>query len=426
MTVRIKGATVVDPGVVEGLKDILIRDGVIEAVIDPGQESPAGVDTVIEAAGMTVVPGLIDLHVHLREPGQEYKETIETGLRAAARGGFTAVCCMPNTKPVNDNSQITDYIVRRGAALGLSRVYPVGAISVGLKGENLAEFGDMKAAGIKGVTDDGRPVESSRLLRRAMEYAAGLSLVVMCHSEDLSLAREGSMNEGVTATQMGLKGIPNAAESTCVMRDIAVAELAGSPVHIAHVSCRESVEVIRSAKKRGVAVTCETAPHYFTLTDEAVRGYDTNAKMNPPLRTEDDRQAIIAGLADGTIDCIATDHAPHSVLEKDVEFDQAAFGIIGLETSLGLSLKLVEEGFLSFESLVEKMSKNPARILGINNDIRAGNPADLTIIDRDCSWTVDPDLFASKSRNTPFGGFELKGNCFMTLVQGNVIHKRDA
>ncbi|MFH2057815.1 MAG: dihydroorotase [Pseudomonadota bacterium] len=424
MQILIKGARVLDPGNIDDHKDILIKDGRIEAIIESGQKSPSDV-TIIDAASMIVVPGLIDIHVHLREPGQEYKETIETGLLAAARGGFTAICSMPNTSPVNDNSQITQFIINRANELGLSRVYPAGAISVGSQGTNLCEIYDMKQAGIVAVTDDGRPLENANLMRRALEYCNGLELPIFVHAEDLSLADNGSMNEGQFATFWGIKGIPNASESVMVVRDIALSELTGAPVHFCHISCRESVEAIRSAKKRGVNVTCETAPHYFTLTDEDVKDYNTNFKMNPPLRSEADRQAIIEGLCDDTIDLIASDHAPHSVVEKDLEFDRAAFGIIGLETSLCLSLKLVQDGLLSMEKLITKMAKNPAKVIGKNNDIKPGNPADLTIIDPEKAYMIDPETFRSKSRNTPFGGHSVKGCAFMTIVDGKIIYKCD-
>ena len=429
MLTRIRGAKIVDPGNVDGeYKDIIIKDGLVDRLMAPDETYDADEDTDIEeidATGMIAVPGLIDLHVHLREPGHEYKETIETGAKAAVRGGFTTICPMPNTSPVNDNSQVTAFIVNRANELGLCRVLPVGAITRGLEGNTLAEYGDMKQKGMVAISDDGRPVADARVMRRAMEYANGLNLPVISHAEDLSLARDGSMNEGVTATRLGIKGIPNAAESIMVMRDIALAELTGARIHIAHVSCEESVDAIRHGKARGVKVTAETAPHYFTLTDEAVAQYDTHAKMNPPLRTEKDRQAIIDGLVDGTLDIIATDHAPHSPLEKEVEFDRAAFGIVGLETSLALSLGLVQEGKLTFSRLIEKMSKNPAAILGIDNDLKPGNPADITIIDPEAYHTIDPDTFFSKGVNTPFVGFNVKGEAWMTLVQGRVVFQKD-
>ncbi|MBF0573323.1 MAG: dihydroorotase [Desulfamplus sp.] len=451
MRIKLKGARILDPGNIDGFRDIVIDEGKIDSIIDPnysrdGQSciSTHNNDNIIEidVTGMVAVPGLIDLHVHLREPGHEYKETIETGLKAAAKGGFTAVCPMPNTSPVNDNSTITAFMVSRAKEIanlrisssfnqselysGVSKLYPVGAITKGLEGEYLCEYSDMKKAGMVAISDDGRPVQNARVMRRAMEYAKGLGLPVISHCEDINLARDGAMNEGVVATKLGIKGIPNVSESTIVMRDIALAELTGASIHIAHVSCEESVDAIRNGKKRGIKVTAETAPHYFSLTEEAVSRYDTNAKMNPPLRTERDRQAIIQGLVDGTIDIIVTDHAPHSLLEKDVEFDRAAFGIVGLETSLGLSMKLVQDGLLSFENLIEKMSKRPASILGIDNALKAGNPADITIIDIDAFWSVNPKTFLSKSRNTPFTGFSLKGEVYMTIVDGKIAYQRES
>ncbi|MBF0211777.1 MAG: dihydroorotase [Desulfamplus sp.] len=428
MRIRLKGARVLDPGNIDAFKDIIISsDGLIEAIIDPAIDDIGDIGDIseIDITGMVATPGLIDLHVHLREPGHEYKETIETGLRAAAKGGFTAVCPMPNTSPINDNSSITSFMVSRAKEVGVCRLYPVGAITKGLNGEALCEYADMKRAGMVAISDDGRPVRNARVMRRAMEYAKGLGLPVISHCEDADLARDGAMNEGVVSTRLGIKGIPNAAESIIVMRDIALAQLTGASLHIAHVSCRESVDAIRNGKKQGVKVTAESAPHYFTLTDEAVSKYDTNAKMNPPLRAEKDRQAVVEALADGTIDIIATDHAPHSLLEKDVEFDRAAFGIVGLETSLGLSMQLVQDGILSLENLIEKMSKKPAQILGINNDLKIGNPADITVIDPNSFWSVDPKTFVSKSRNTPFGGFSLKGEVYMTIVEGKITYQRE-
>jgi len=425
MQIRIKGARVLDPGNINDEKDIIIKDHFIEAIVDPGDnETKAGIE-IIDAKGMIIVPGLIDIHVHLREPGQEYKETIETGLSAAAKGGFTAVCSMPNTNPVNDNSQVTKFIISRANELGLSKVYPTGAITQGSMGKTLAEIYDMKQAGIVAVTDDGRPLENSNLMRRALEYCKGLDIPVFVHAEDLSIADGGSMNEGPFATFWGIKGIPNAAESIMVVRDIALSELTGASVHFCHISTKESVEAIRQAKKRGVKVTCETAPHYFTLIDEDVKDYNTNFKMNPPLRSKEDRQAIIQGLSNGTIDLIASDHAPHSVIEKDVEFDRAAFGIVGLETSLSLSLKLVHDGFLTMEALVNKMTKHPAKLIGINNDIKPGNIADLTIIDPEMPHEIDSETFKSKSQNTPFSGLEVRGGTFLTMVNGKVVYQRE-
>ncbi len=425
MRILIKGARVLDPGNIDDQKDIVINDNLIDGVLDPETNEDTTDTRIIDAQGMIVVPGLIDIHVHLREPGHEYKETIETGLTQPANGGFTAVCSMPNTQPVNDNGQVTKFIINRAKEVGLSKVYPTGAITAGSMGKTLAEIYDMKKAGIVAVTDDGKPVDNSNVMRRALEYCKGVGMPVFIHAEDFSIADNGSMNEGPFSTFWGIKGIPNAAESIMVVRDIALSELTGTPIHFCHISTKESVEAIRQAKKRGVRVTCETAPHYFTLTDEDVKEYNTNFKMNPPLRSEQDRQAVIEGLQDGTIDLIASDHAPHSIVEKDLEFDQAAFGIVGLETSLPLSLKLVQDGIISMADLVIKMAKKPAEIIGINNDIKPGSVADLTIIDPEHAYTVNPDTFKSKSKNTPFGGRNVKGSAFLTMVNGKIVYKRD-
>ena len=429
MLMLIRGGRVIDPGNLDGIMDIFISDGKIVEIIKHGltsSEYPESIiehpeTSIIDASGKIVTPGLIDMHVHLREPGYEYKETIETGCLAAAFGGFTAVCTMPNTNPVNDCRQVTEYILKKAQAAGTARVYPVAAISQGLKGDGLCEFGELKEAGVIALSDDGNPVMSSQLMRRALEYAKGFGLLVISHCEDLDLAAGGVMNEGAVATRMGLAGIPNASESIMVMRDIALSELTGVPIHIAHVSTEESVQAIRDAKTRGVNVTAETAPHYFTLTDESVKEYKTSTKMNPPLRSNHDREAICQGLADGTIDVIATDHAPHSSIEKEVEFDMAANGIIGLETSVSLGMKLVEDEVITITDLVEKMSTNPARILGLESGLTVGNPADITIIDPDISYRVDADSFQSLSRNTPFDGWELKGKAVLTLVEGKIV-----
>ncbi|MDY6953804.1 MAG: dihydroorotase, partial [Thermodesulfobacteriota bacterium] len=357
----IKGGRVVDPETgVDGVMDLLIEDGKIAAVGHEGGAPQA--QHVIDASGKVITPGLIDIHTHLREPGHEYKETIASGCLAAAHGGFTAICCMPNTEPVNDNQSVTDFILKKAKMAGTVRVYPVGAISRGLKGERLAEYGEMKDAGVKGVSDDGNPVMNAQLMRRALEYAKGFDLVVISHCEDLDLTAKGVMNEGVVATRLGLAGIPNAAESVMVARDIALCELTEAPVHIAHVSTEESVRLIRQAKARGAPVTAEATPHHFTLTEEAVLHYNTHAKVSPPLRAARDREAVREGLVDGTIDVIASDHAPHSSVEKEVEFDAAANGLIGLETSVSLSLRLVEKGLMDLKDLVAKMAINPARI----------------------------------------------------------------
>jgi dihydroorotase len=420
----IRGGRVIDPGHADDILDIVVRNGII---VDIKQNAlPEGDDarySVIDASGKWVVPGLIDMHVHLRDPGYEYKETIETGCRAAAFGGFTAVCCMPNTNPVNDCRQVTEYIMEKAAKAAGARVYPVAAVSRGLKGEHLCEYGELKEAGAVALSDDGNPVTNSRLMRRALEYSTRFDLPVISHCEELSLAAGGAMNEGAVATRMGLPGIPNAAESIMVVRDIALSELTGVPVHIAHVSTMESVRAISDAKKRGVPVTAETAPHYFSLTDASVEGYNTNAKMNPPLRTEKDREAVCQGLADGTIDVIATDHAPHSLIEKAVEFDRAANGIIGLETSVPLGLKLVDAGVIDISGLVEKMSTNPARILGLATGLKIGQPADITIIDPEISFHIDAGGFQSLSRNTPFDNWPVKGKAVMTMVGGKIVYQ---
>jgi dihydroorotase len=429
MLMLIRGGRVIDPGNLDDIMDIFISDGKIDEIIKHGltsSEYPESIfehpeTRIIDASGKIVTPGLIDMHVHLREPGFEYKETIETGCLAAAFGGFTAVCTMPNTNPVNDCRQVTEYILKKALAADTARVYPVAAISQGLKGDGLCEYGELKEAGVIALSDDGNPVMNSQLMRRALEYAKGFGLLVISHCEDLDLAAGGVMNEGSVATSMGLAGIPNASESIMVMRDIALSELTGAPIHIAHVSTEESVQAIRDAKTRGVNVTAETAPHYFTITDKSVKEYNTNAKMNPPLRSNHDREAICQGLDDGTIDVIATDHAPHSSIEKEVEFDMAANGIIGLETSVSLGMKLVEDEVITITDLVEKMSTNPARILGLESGLTVGNPADITIIDPDISYRVDADSFQSLSRNTPFDGWNMKGRAVLTMVEGKIV-----
>jgi dihydroorotase len=364
------------------------------------------------------------MHVHLREPGEEHKETIASGTRAAAAGGFTAVACMPNTNPVNDNQSVTRLILEK-AESAFARVYPVGAISKGLQGKTLAEFGEMKRAGAVAVTDDGRPVMDSQLMRRALEYASNHKILVISHSEEFSLSRDGAMNEGFLSTSMGLKGIPHIAEEIMVYRDLALADYTGCHLHLAHISTRESINLIRQAKKRGCPVTAETAPHYFTLTEEAVKDYNTNAKMNPPLRTREDRAAIIAALKDGTIDAIATDHAPHSVLEKDIEFDQAANGIIGLETSVPLALALFRKGHIDAARLVELLSCSPARILGVRGgSLGIGDAADITVIDPEQHFILKEQDILSMSKNSPFIGSELQGKAVLTLCGGRITHNQ--
>ncbi len=420
----IKGGQVIDPGNINALLDIYIKNGKIVALEPPEKFSTmvSKEDNVHDAQGKIVVPGLIDIHVHLREPGFEHKETIESGCRAAASGGFTAVCCMPNTHPVNDTITVTSFIKEKAQAACGVKVYPVAAISQGLEGKMLSDYAALKKLGVVALSDDGLPVNNSQMMRRALEEAHLHGLLIISHSEDFALASNGQMNEGVISNRMGVKGIPNAAESIMVMRDIALSELTNASIHIAHVSTKESVRVISEAKKRGLPVTAETAPHYFTLTDKAVEMYGTSAKMNPPLRSETDRIAIREGLTDGTIDVIATDHAPHASSEKAVNFSDAPNGIIGLETSLGLSLKLVSDGVLTLESLIEKMSKNPARLIGLDNDLKVGNAADISIIDMDVTYTVASDQLKSLSTNSPFIGWELKGRADMTMVNGKCIY----
>ena len=425
MQIKIKGARILDPGIIDAKKDIIIKDNLIKAIVEPEDNVSETDYQIVDANQMIVVPGLVDIHVHLREPGFEYKETIETGLKAAAKGGFTAVCSMPNTNPVNDNAKTTQFIINRASELGLSRVYPAGAITRGSMGESLAEISEMQKAGVVAVTDDGRPLENSNIMRQALEYCKKLDIPIFVHAEELSLVDGGVMNESSFSVFYGIKGIPNAAESVMVIRDIALAELTCAHVHFCHISTRESVEAIRQAKKRGVNVTCETAPHYFTLTDEDVKDYNTNFKMNPPLRSKKDKQAVIQGLKDGTIDLIASDHAPHSIVEKDVDFEKAPFGIVGLETSLSLSLKLVHDNVLTMEELVNKMSKYPAKLLKLDNDIKPGNIADLTIIDPGMTHQIDPEKFESKSRNTPFSGFKVKGGVYLTMVNGQIVYELD-
>jgi dihydroorotase len=419
MNILIRNGHIIDPAnSVDAMLDLRIADGKIAKLGRPGSV-PANGCQVIDAAGRLVVPGLIDMHVHLREPGYEYKETIATGTAAARAGGFTAVCCMPNTNPVNDCRSVTEFILSQAARSAFARVLPVGAVTKGSKGEELSEIGELRDAGCVGISDDGRPVANSGVMRRAMEYSRAFDLPVLSHCEDASLAARGVMNEGFVSTELGLRGVPNAAEDVMVARDIALAELTGARVHICHVSTAGAVRMVREAKARGVRVTAETCPHYFLLTDEAVRGYNTLAKMNPPLRSAEDVAAIRAGLADGTIDAIATDHAPHAGDEKAVEFDAAPFGIVGLETSVGLSLQLVQDGLLSLSELVRRMSANPAAILRVKGGtLAAGADADVTIIDPEAPWTVNAAEFKSKSRNTPFDGWKLKGRAVQTIVGG--------
>ena len=426
MKILLSGGRVLDPASPSAeardfLGDLLI-DGDRIARLPPGTR-PDDVRTV-DCRGLVVTPGFIDLHVHFREPGQEYKEDIASGARAAAAGGFTTVCCMPNTTPPNDNRAVTELIVRQARDHAVVRVHPIGAISKGLKGESLAEIGEMKDAGVVAISDDGKPVMNADLMRRALEYARTFDLTVVQHAEDLHLARGGVMNEGAPATRAGLRGQPSAAETVMVLRDIELVALTGARYHVAHISTAGSVRAVREAKRAGLPVTCEVTPHHFTLTDVACCGYDPATKCAPPLRSEADREAVIEGLSDGTIDCIATDHAPHALQEKQLEFQEAAFGMIGLETALGLGLKLVEAGRLSLPTLVQRMTSGAARIFGLQGgSLAAGQLADIVIFDSTTRSKFEATKGKSKSRNTPFDGWELPGSVRYTFVAGKLVHE---
>jgi dihydroorotase len=416
----LRGGRVIDPARnFDASADVLLRDGKV-AQVQAGIAAPSGA-RVIDVKGKWVVPGLIDLHTHLREPGQEYKEDIETGTAAAAAGGYTAVCAMPNTVPPNDNRAVTELMVRRAREVGVVRVYPIGCITVGQKGETLAEMGEMKDAGIVAVSDDGRSVMNSEVMRRALEYARGMGLVVIQHAEDVHLSANGPAHEGAASTRIGLRAQPSAAESGMVARDIELVALTGARYHVAHASCAETVRLVREAKRRGLPVTCEVTPHHLTLTDEACAGYDTSTRVNPPLRSDADVQALREALADGTIDAVATDHAPHSSIEKDVEFEQAASGMLGLETSLALCLDLVHTKLMTPAALVARMAAAPAKILGLpGGTLTPGSVADVTVVDPDATWTCDVAKFRSKSRNSPFGGRGMRGRAMLTIVAGNI------
>jgi len=420
--ILIRGGRVIDPSRgTDGPADVLLEDGRISAV-GRGVVADEGA-TIIEAAGKVVAPGLIDLHVHLREPGQEDLETVSTGAMAAAAGGFTAVCAMPNTDPVTDNQAAVGFIVSQAQRAGKARVYPIGAVTLGQRGEQLAEFGELVGAGAVAVSDDGKPVATSHMMRTALEYARTFGIPVADHCEDMSLAQGGAMHEGLVSTRLGLKGIPAAAEEIMVARDIILAELTGGHVHLCHMSTRGSVELIRRGKERGIRVTAEATPHHFSLTHERCEHYDTNAKMNPPLREAADVEAIRRGLKDGTIDVVASDHAPHHYDAKEREFDLAPNGIIGLETALGVAIRdLVETGVLSLPELVERMSTRAARIFNLpGGTLAVGAPADVVVFDPTERWVVRPDAFYSKSRNTPYGGATLVGRAHQTIVRGRVV-----
>jgi dihydroorotase len=422
MSLLIRNGRVVDPAnSMDGVHDVLVSGGRIERV---GVELPAPPDaTVLDATGKIVCPGFIDIHVHLREPGYEYKETVATGTRAAAAGGFTAVACMANTQPVNDNRSITDYIRAKAAVEGMVRVYPIGAVTRGLGGEELAELAELAEAGCVAFSDDGRCVMNAALYRRAMEYTLPFGAPLISHAEDHHLSRGAAMNEGVVSTELGIAGAPAAAEDIMVARDILLAELSGAHVHIAHLSTAGAVRLVRDAKARGVRVTAEVTPHHLLLTEDAVRTFDANAKMNPPLRSKRDTEVLLEALVDGTIDCIATDHAPHAGSEKEGEFDRAAFGIVGLETAVGLLLdRLVKPGALPLATLISRLSRDPARLLGLpGGSLAPGAPADLTLLDPAAEWTVDPARFQSRSRNTPFGGWSVTGRPWKTIVGGGIV-----
>jgi len=421
----IQNGRVLDPASkTDAAMDVLLDGEEIKELGAPGKFSSLKNAQVVDATGLIVAPGFIDLHVHLREPGQESSETIESGTKSAARGGFTAVCCMPNTKPVHDNASITRFIVDKARRVGSTRVWPIGAASVESKGEAIAEIAAMKEAGIVAVSDDGKPIATAKLARQVMDYCNSLGLPVIEHSEDVSLAAGAVMREGVTSTRLGLRGMPAAAESVCLARDVQIAELTGGRLHVAHLSAKGSLDQVRSAKSRGLRVTCEVTPHHFTLIDEDVQ-YDSRFKMNPPLASREDREALIAGLRDGAVDAIATDHAPHEPALKDVEFDRAPFGIVGFETAIALTLEqLVHTGKISLMRMVELFTTGPARILGKERKLAAAQPADVTLFSTTHEWKYSVNDSPSKSRNSPFDGRTFKGAPVATIVAGKIVFKR--
>ncbi len=438
MVIKIYNAYIVDPFTnKEGIADIVVENGNFSKIqfknkienIKSSTLSLKHSDNVLEidAKGLYIFPGLIDMHTHLREPGYEYKETIHTGTLAAVRGGFTSVCCMANTNPVNDNPEVTYYILAKAKEEGNCDVYPIGAITKGLKGEELAEMSMLREAGCVAFSDDGMPVMNSRIMRRALEYSKAVGAPIISHCEDLNLSEDGVINEGKLSFYLGLKGIPNASEEVMVSRDVILSKHFKAPIHIAHLSTRNSVEIIKRAKEEGVSVTAETCPHYFTLTEEAVSGYNTNAKVNPPLRTDKDKETIIEALKEGIIDVIATDHAPHNIDEKKVPFQEAANGISGLETAFALSLRLMHDGVLSLKEVVEKLTLNPSRILKIHKyGLKEGSEADFILVDINKKWIVDKDKFASLGKNTPFEGLELKGKVLLTIKGKKIFDMRES
>jgi dihydroorotase len=425
MKTLIANGYVIDPsqGVNTGGRNVLVEDGRVIGLLDRGEPHPKDAE-VFDATGLLVAPGFIDLHVHLREPGQEYKETIASGSAAAVAGGWTSICAMPNTDPINDSPAVTRFIIEQAQRAGLANVFPIGALTKGSGGQELAEMGEMKAAGIVAVSDDGKPVTSSEMMRRAMEYANGFDLTVIDHCQEPSMSKNGVMHEGRWSLILGLKGMPAAAEEVDAIRDCVLAKLTNARVHLAHVSTRGALDAVRRAKELGLKVSCEVAPHHWTLTDEAVADYDTNTKMSPPLRSKDHVGALLEGIRDGTVDAIATDHAPHHSDEKALEFDEAPFGITGLETAVGLAFELVHQGVIDLERLVELCSTNPARIVSLSDrgTLRKGAWADVTILDPEFEWTFDLSLSKSKSRNTPFGGRKMKGAAVATIVGGRVVY----
>ena len=427
MKLLITNGHVIDPAQNQnsGL-DLLIEDGKVSAWIGRGEDKPADCE-VFDASGLIVAPGFIDMHVHLREPGQEHKETIASGCAAAVAGGWTSVCPMPNTNPVNDNAAITRYMIEQAERAGLANVFPIGAITKSSDGSELAEMGEMKTAGAVAVSDDGRPVPNAGIMRRATQYAKDFDLPVIDHCEDKSLSSGGVMHEGKISLLLGLKGMPALAEDIDVARDILLAKETGAHIHIAHVSTKGAIEAVRRAKNEGINVTCEVTPHHFTLTDSSVEGYDTNTKMAPPLRSEEHREAIIEGIKDGTIDAIATDHAPHHADEKALEYDRAPFGITGLETAIGLAFnELVDKGVISLTRLVEMCTTNPAKILRMagRGTLKAGSVADFTILDPTLEWTYRNEDSRSRSRNSPFDGRSFTGSAVATIVSGRIVYRR--
>ena len=425
MQILIKGGHLIDPANKKnGQFDLLISKGKIEAVEPEGKIKDIPGADIIDAKGAIVTPGFCDMHVHFREPGHEYKETIETGSKSAAAGGFTTVAVMPNTSPVNDNRSVTEFILSQAKETSNINILPIGAITKGLRGETLSDMGELKEAGCIGYSDDGRPVSNSEIMRRALEYSKMFDLPCIQHSEVLELTQGGSMNEGIVSTELGLKGMPTEAEDIMVHRDICLLPKTGGRLHVAHISSGGSVDLVRQAKAKGLAVTCEVAPHHFTLTHDACRGYDTNAKMSPPLRTESDLDMIKEGMRDGTIDIIATDHAPHDRVDKQVEFSKACFGIVGLETALPLTLKMVDEKVISLERAIDMLTFQPNQLFKLDKgSLGIGKAADITLFDEKMEYTIDPSQFRSRSKNSPYKDWKVRGKVLRTLVNGKTVFK---